>query len=191
MKKGIIIIILIVIAVVIFYLYETIQLKAPDLYPKYQWTSVDIKSIVNDRPNIQVFPAFNNEQTFHPDGKFYKTANTDPYLKTWKVENEQCIKKNDGPCGFYGGENDFINYYEDNLKKLGYADSSLNMDTDLHIVKDGKYSLSLGNADGPSGTVRALVKNQGDKIRLVVISSHADENTVFISDIFTPRELMK
>jgi hypothetical protein len=191
MKKGIFIIILIVIAIVTLYFYKTIQIKAPDLYSRYEWTSIDVESIKEDRPQVSIFPAFNNKQTFYPDGKFYTATNTDPYLEKWRVEDELCTKRNDSPCGFYGGDNDFINYYEDNLKKLGYTHSGLDIDVDLHIIKNGKYNLSSGDADGPSGTVRALVKNQGDRIRLVVISSNTTENTVFISDIFTPEGLMR
>lgn len=191
MKKGIFIIILIFIALVTLYLYQTFQLRVPDLYSKYEWTSVDIKSLKDKRPVVWIFPAFNNKQNLYPNGKFYKTTNPDPSLEGWKVEDEQCTKRHDGPCGFYGGDDDFINYYEDNLEKLGYTNNGLNIDNDLHIAKDGKYDLTLGNADGPYGTTKVFIKNQGDKIRLVIISSYTTENTVFISDIFTPKELMR
>lgn len=122
-------------------------------------------------------------------GQLYDATNTDPDALAWEKEVKNC----DAGCGFYGGDQSFLTYYDKALHASGYDTSPLNLDQNFNVTTSNSpaYILYPLSGDGPMGTSNGYIDydNNGN-IRVVIISSEVAQNQVFISNILNLKALL-
>jgi hypothetical protein len=169
----------------------------PTLYDKYKW---DIRFNA-DRdsgswPLISIDPEMDLSR-LSTKGTMYNATNTDPNVISWGEYNDNAPK--DEPGAFYGGDEEFLTYYDRQLRDLGYISTRIYLGKDLNVLYDGQnyysgassYSfIDTGDADGPMGTSRGYFKYDKGKVRVIIVSSNTSGNSVFISEILNLRDII-
>jgi hypothetical protein len=174
----------------------------PALYPKYNWNLIsnefniwDSKknAFAKEQTPINIYPylpAGKNASQVSPNGIFYEATNTDPHVSIWQktVSDPQA----EGDLPFYGGDQDFTEYYRKTLNDLGYKSETIFFDKNFNIstYRDSNaYALYTIMADGPTGSILGYSKYDNGKIRIIVISSDTTKNSIFVSDVISLQDL--
>ncbi len=132
-----------------------------------------------------------NDKTLSLTGQFYEATNTDPGILAW--ENSTSTY-----AGFYGGDQNFLTYYEQALTNAGYQ-TAIYLDQNLNLIQNlppvtnqgnPAYILLPSSADGPDGTITGYIKYYQGKIRVIDISSSTAKNGLFISDVLSVQDLV-
>jgi hypothetical protein len=160
----------------------------PAMYPQYAWSFAST-TFENGSKVLDLNPALNGSD-LSPTGQFYTATNTDPSAIAWQQMDANAPK--DQPEGFYGGDQNFLKYYDKALTDAGYRQTPLKLDQNLKITALAKpaYMLYPLAADGPHGTIRGYIKYDREKIRVVIISSADTQNEIFISNIVSIQDIV-
>jgi hypothetical protein len=171
--------------------------SVPALYQKYKWNvTLNTDRYSGSWPLISIDPEMDLSK-LSTKGTMYYATNTDPNVISWSEYNNNVPK--DEPGAFYGGEEEFLTYYDSQLSDLGYISTRIYLDEDLNVLYDGQnhypgtssYSIiDTGDADGPMGTSRGYFKYNKGKVRVIIVSSSVDSNSIFISEILNLRDII-
>lgn len=154
---------------------QSISLPIPAMYSGDSWQLVS-----SSYPALGIYPSLNFSGTV--TGQLYEATNTNPNANAWERTANHCK----ADCGFYEGDESFVDYYNQALNAAGYGTQSLDIDKNFDITTSSNptYILYPLSADGPLGSIEGYIKyNSNDNVRVIIISSMVLQNQIFISDI--------
>ncbi len=171
---------------------DGINFPIPAIYSKDEWYSASATSSESDIGSNE-FDINGNALSL--TGQFYQATNTDPGILAWEQSNTNGTNT-DG--GFYGGDQNFLTYYEQTLTNTGYK-TEVDLDQNLNVIQNWQagtnqanpaYTLLPSSGDGPLGTITGYIKYYQGRARVIDISSSTTENEVFISNVFNVQSLI-